>query len=99
MFIGRKCARVHSQGAAQCSHERGRLGLVKFSAVNALIIPRFGVPLQKASQLFVEVGGLVLSGETEILDLTLVRLAQLVDLLARNGVCSADRVGDALQAV
>ncbi|KAG9954869.1 hypothetical protein KCU85_g76, partial [Aureobasidium melanogenum] len=55
--------------------------------------------LHETTQLAWDISGLVLSTEAEILDLSLVRLAQLVDLLAGNGICSSNRVGDALQAV
>ena len=99
VLFGRECARVHSQGTTQISHKRRRLGVFKFSAVYTLVIPRAFVPLHEASQLAWDVGRLVLSAKAEVLDLSLVRLAQLVDLLAGDGICSADRVGDALQAV
>ena len=75
------------------------MGVFKFSAVYTLVIPRAFVPLHEASQLAWDVGRLVLSAKAEVLDLSLVRLAHLVDLLAGDGICSADRVGDALQAV
>jgi len=55
--------------------------------------------LHEASQLARDIGGLVLSAEAEILDFSLVRLAQLVDLLAGDGISAANRVGDALQAI
>lgn len=99
VLIGRECARVHSQGTTQVSHERRRLGVLEFSAVYTLVIPRTFVPLHEASQLARDIGGLVLSAEAEILDFSLVRLAQLVDLLAGDGISAANRVGDALQAI
>ena len=99
VFIGREGSRVHGQGATQISHEGRGLSALEFSTVYTLIIPRTLIPLHEAGQLAWDVGGLVLSAEAEIFDFSFVRLAQLVDLLARDGICSADRVGDALQAV
>jgi hypothetical protein len=99
VLIDRKGSGIHSQGTTQLGHKGRGFGLFKFLAMDLFVQPCLVRPLEKVGQLARGICGFVLAAKTKTLDLSLIRLAQLVDLLAGFGVCSANRGGYALQAV
>lgn len=99
VLFGRKCSGVHLQGAAQLVHQRRKVLGFKMLGRGSFGSPLLVGPQGETHEFARDVGGLVLAAEAKVFDLSLVRLAQLVDLFTGYGVCSAHRIGDGLQAV
>lgn len=72
MVVIRQAAGVELKSATQFGHDGGRFGLFELFAIDSLVDPGLIGPFHKAQQLTRSIGGFVLTGKSQILDLALV---------------------------